>query len=72
MELIGLIFLFVGLATFWHVLNRIAVASEATVKITLAIAVASEATATMAGAVYANMTPEAKAKADAYLKGLRK
>lgn len=36
------------------------------------IAVASEATATIASAIYANMTPEAKAKGDQYLKDLKR
>ena len=35
------------------------------------IAVASETSATIAAAIYANMTPEAKAKAEQYLRGIK-
>jgi hypothetical protein len=43
----------------------------ALLRVTHRIAVASEATATIASAIYANMTPEARARADQYLKGLK-
>jgi hypothetical protein len=62
MDLLNLIFWIIGVIMLWRMINlAFALGTR--------IAVASEATATIASAIYANMTPE---KADHYLKELRK
>jgi hypothetical protein len=64
MDFINLIFWIIAAIMLWRVINlAFALGTR--------IAVASEATATIASAIYANMTPEAKAKADQYLKDLK-
>jgi hypothetical protein len=65
MDFINLIFWIIAAIMLWR-MTSLAFA------LGTRIAVASEATATIASAIYANMTPEAKAKADQYLKELRK
>jgi hypothetical protein len=64
MDLLNLIFWIIGVIMLWRMINlAFALGTR--------IAVASEATATIASALYANMTPEARAKADQYLKDLK-
>jgi hypothetical protein len=64
MDFINLVFWIIGAILLWRAMNlAFALGTR--------IAVASEATATIASAIYANMTPEAKAKADQYLKDLK-
>jgi hypothetical protein len=65
MDLLNLIFWIVGVIMLWRVINLV-------VALGTRIAVASEATATIASAIYANMTPEARAKADQYLRDLKR
>jgi hypothetical protein len=64
MDLLNLIFWIIGVIMLWRMINlAFALGTR--------IAVASEATAIIASALYANMTPEARAKADQYLKDLK-
>jgi hypothetical protein len=60
MDFLNLIFLIIGVIVLWRAIT-----------LGTRIAVASEATATIASALYANMTPEAREKADRYLKDLK-
>ena len=64
MDFINLIFLIIAAILLWRMITLAFALGNR-------IAVASEATATIASALYANMTPEARAKADQYLKDLK-
>jgi hypothetical protein len=63
MDLLNLIFWIIGVIMLWRMI-RLAFS------LGNRIAVASEATAMAASAFYANLTPEARTKADQYLRDL--
>jgi hypothetical protein len=64
MTLTILIFWIITMIALWRMISLVFALGNR-------IAVASEATAIIVSTFYANMTPEAQAKADRYLKGLK-